>query len=237
MIYRAMSQVDYDALVSNFIKITESLHPVVIDIGDARATIGFGYTFNRSNNFAIWTNSGLSLSASEQKLLQQIDAAPSSKKTALALQFSRTMSAADGDALLAATIPEYESPARALGMPISLERAAVVSLTYNRGVGAVNGWTELTAAIQSSERAESWFQIRYNTLTRTQPQYRNGIAKRRFVEADVFGLYDAPGSQPSGTEAKQIYKMLTTHRVEILQYESQYGIPPDGTKAARNMIA
>jgi len=104
----------------------------------------------------------------------------------------------------------------------SKERAALVSLAYNNpskllGVGLGN-------AIASGDRAEAWYQMRYQSnggSSKTQ-----GIANRRFREADMFGLYDnATASTPA--DAKDIYRMFTQHRDVILGYETQY--PPTGT--------
>ncbi|MBU2591193.1 MAG: hypothetical protein KKC21_04145, partial [Nitrospinae bacterium] len=67
----------------------------------------------------------------------------------------------------------------------SQEYIAVMSLFYN-GEGLVdstNRW--LAKAIINDNRAEAWYQIRYQSNL-------NGIhASRRYQEADLFGLYDA----------------------------------------------
>ena len=136
--FHTISNASYLLLVSSLIKLTEVLSPTVKNIGDQRATIGYGYTFNRNNNVAIWTTAGISLTTTQWALLAQIDSAPASQKTSLALQFNLTMTAPQANALLIASIPSYEGPANSLNMPQSLERAAFVSITYNRGVGAVN---------------------------------------------------------------------------------------------------
>lgn len=238
MQYQPLTQADYASLVVRLISGFEGHETQARNIGDGKATIGYGYTFNRSDNVAIWTAAGITLSASELAALQALDAAPSSTRTALALSsFTRSLSRTDAQALLTQTYPQYESPAIALGMPLSLERAAFVSLAYNRGVGRVNSMTEFAAAVQGSNRAEAWFQIRYNALGTTAAAFRDGVAKRRFTEAQVFGLYDNPIATPSLTEVKQVYSMLTSHRAGILAYEANYGAPPDGTNATRNTIA
>ena len=57
------------------------------------ATIGYGYTFNRNNNVALWQAAGISLSSTDLALLQQIDAATTSAaKNQLGLTFARTVS-------------------------------------------------------------------------------------------------------------------------------------------------
>ena len=53
MEYRTLDRAAYRELVGDLIKLTESLHTHAQDVGDNRATIGYGYTFNRNNNVAI----------------------------------------------------------------------------------------------------------------------------------------------------------------------------------------
>ena len=60
----------------------------------------------------------------------------------------------------------------------------------------------LREAIRQGNRAEAWFEIRYNSnSTRQSAKIRSGIAKRRFRESQVFGLYDDP-QEVSAAEAK-----------------------------------
>lgn len=128
-------------------------------------------------------------------------------------------------------------------MPESYERAALFSLAYNeRRLGALIG-PSLTRALDSDDRAEAWFEIRYNsnklgkTFINTGQAPQNGsdagTAKRRFVESELFGLYRNPGSV-SEAEAQSIYRTLQLHRDYILEYEAAYGEHPYlGTSASR----
>ena len=61
------SQKEYVDTVVNMISGFEGQIPRVKDIGDHQATIGYGYTFNRSNNLAIWTAAGISLTSAQKK--------------------------------------------------------------------------------------------------------------------------------------------------------------------------
>ena len=45
-------------------------------------------------------------------------------------------------------------------------------------------------AVQIDNRAEAWFQIRYNSQT-ANPLYVQGIAKLRYYESEIFGLYNS----------------------------------------------
>jgi VCBS repeat-containing protein len=132
-----------------------------------------------------------------------------------------------------------------VNLPDSREKVALVSMAY---LGTLDGKTGQVVrnALASPEngRAEAWFAVRYFALEsyrgRTTAQRyetnKNGYAKRLFLESQLFGLYDAAGSASPG-ESQSIYKMLTQHRTEILAHEANFGAPPDGTSATRNMIA
>ncbi len=137
------------------------------------------------------------------------------------------------------------------GIPDSYERAVLVSMTYNGYITAGNYSPSLRNAIASGDRAEAWFQIRYDsnklakhyltgTLTAEETAANGsftkgedrGVAKRHFVEADVFGLYQ-DSNNVTLTEAKQAYQMLQKHREYIFKYEAGYGQTPDGLTGTR----
>jgi len=124
----------------------------------------------------------------------------------------------------------------------SQEKAVLLSMAWN-SPGLLG--TDLGKAINktspaSRNRAEAWYEIRYKSnkdggayittgYLNPDPTKRvdTGLAKRRFMEAALFGLYDDPNTtQASAEEAKQVYRMLQTHRQEILNYENVYGELP-----------
>jgi Ca2+-binding RTX toxin-like protein len=112
------------------------------------------------------------------------------------------------------------------------EAVALVSLAYN--APALIG-PKLTKALSAGERGTAWFEIRYgsNKDSLTAPNdFSNGWAKRRFAEAQVFGLYDNPGSV-TADEAKSVYRMLQTNRKQIFDYERIYGVSVDGQDGSR----
>ncbi len=114
----------------------------------------------------------------------------------------------------------------------SSEMLALASLVWNGGIGMLG--SKLKAAIDDGNRAEAWFEIRYNS---NNGNNRPGIAKRRYFESQMFGLYDNPATV-GPAEAQQIYKMLQTHRWEIVTYEKNYGVPVDGSNPLQdNRIA
>ena len=79
------TETEYENAIVSLISAIEGLEPKVRDIGDTKATIGYGYTFNRSDNVALWRAAGISLSAYDLSALKAIDAAPPANKTSVAL--------------------------------------------------------------------------------------------------------------------------------------------------------
>lgn len=242
MDYRELDQAEYDRKLRMVIVESESLHAHVQDIGDNRATIGWGYTFNRDNNVAIWRDSGIELTQQQWQTLAAIDAASVGDRTRVGLTFTRQLNAAESDQLLRASMAEYEGPANRLQMPLSDERIALVSLAYNRGVGMLNGIPRsgvpehaIMDAVRDGDRAEAWFQMRYNCWG-SNNEAEAGLRKRRFAEAQVFGLYDDP-SNVTPDEARNVYRTYQLHRDEIARVERGFGVTVEGEAAPRNRIA
>ncbi len=117
------------------------------------------------------------------------------------------------------------------GFASSQELIALASMTWNGGAGILGN--KLRAAIQAGNRAEAWFEIRYGSNGGDSES--EGLAKRRYVESQLFGPYNNAASV-TAAESKQVFAMLTKHRASIFAYEAKYGIPADGTSATRNMI-
>ncbi len=115
-------------------------------------------------------------------------------------------------------------------IPASKERAALYSLAYNSPslIGP-----KLTAAIQDGDRAEAWYEIRYNSNGGDS----TGIANRRYVEANRFDLFDNDG-RVGRAEAMKVGRMFTDHRDDILAYESQFDpISAAHTKGERGIVS
>lgn len=243
MEYRELTEQEYNDRLRIVVAGAEGLHARSQDVGDGMATIGYGYTFNRGNNADIWRQSGIQLTAQETAALEAIDTAPATNRTRLGLNFQRELTATESEQLLRASMREYEGPANSLNMPLSEERVAMVSLTYNRGAGALLGSPArgipehpIMDAIREGNRAEAWFQMRYNCWGSADAQFEGGLRKRRFAEAQVFGLYDDP-SNVSSEEAIGVAQMHALHRDEIDRVERAFGVSIDGDQARRNRIA
>jgi GH24 family phage-related lysozyme (muramidase) len=236
MDYHALTQDQYNALVGDLVKLTESLHGRSQDVGDGRATIGYGYTFNRGNNVDLWQASGIQLTQAEWGQLAAIDAAAPRDRTRLGLGFNRQLTAAEGDQLLTASLPEYERPIAGLNMPVSQERAALASLVYNRGAGAYQANMQpFRDAVAAGDRGEAWYEMRYNAWG-SNATYEPGLRKRRYMESELFGLYDDP-SNVTAEEAMSTYRMYQLHRDRINGDEQRWGVDIDGNPGQRNLIA
>jgi trimeric autotransporter adhesin len=235
LIYSDLSQQEYEDLVISLISAAEQHRAVAgRPPNDPNTTIGYGYTFNRDNNLQLWQAAGINLTPAEIQLLQSIDVAPAGQRNALALQFTRSISHAEATALLRETYTRYEAVATQLGMPPSAERAALVSLTYNRGPGVVRArMGAFMSAVQAEDRTEAWFQMRYLSWGSAASD-EAGLRARRLVESTVFGLYDQ--GPVSAEQAREVYRMFEAHRHEILRLEARWGVNPDGTSGVRNLI-
>jgi GH24 family phage-related lysozyme (muramidase) len=223
LVPRLMTEDAYRAAAAALIGRLEGHVSRARDIGDGRATIGHGYTFERGDNLALWSAAAIALTEAERAVLARIDAAATQAgRTAIALgEFGRTLTTAEARALLAVTLPAYEGPADALGLPPSAERAALVSITYNRGAGAVaSRMTEFLAAVEAGDRQAAWFEIRYNAQTALEP-FQNGIAKRRYIEAETFGAFD-DSLAPRPDEALRLGRLYAAQRDVILGYEARW---------------
>ena len=116
----------------------------------------------------------------------------------------------------------------------SKEIIVLASLGWNNA-GLIG--PSLREAIRQGNRAEAWFEIRYRSNDPDQAaKIRSGIAKRRFMESQVFGLYDNP-QEVSAAEAQNIFRMLQNHRQTIMDYEAAFGHAPDTDSPTNDRIA
>ncbi|QNH13517.1 XVIPCD domain-containing protein [Xanthomonas sp. SI] len=238
--YQERTEEEYRRRASVMIQNFEGYRAGPYDAGDNMATIGFGYTFNRSNNLELWDRAGVQLSQAERQQLRAIDAAPAGQKTAMGLAFGVQITQEEARSLLEnASLSRYEGHATNLNMPFSDERAAVVSITYNRGTGRMATHMQgFNDAISDGDRAEAWYQVRYNSFGTAAIGTNNefGIRARRNMESQIFGLYDDP-LNVTPEEARNVYRMFQLHRDDILENERNWGVDLDGNQARRSAIA
>ncbi|WEJ70117.1 hypothetical protein [Pseudomonas sp. PSE14] len=235
MLTQNLTHQQYIALIMNIIPTLEGLISQPKDLGDGEITIGYGYTFARNNNLSLWTQADIQLTTEQTSTLKTIDSAPDKNtKNLLASEFQVTITKEQATRLLEFTYQEYDTKLDTLGIPESNERAALLSILYNLGKNSLSNMPSLVNAINGGNRVEAWFQIRYNTNGGSNEQFKEGIAKRRFLESELFGLYD---SSPALTQAENIYTKLTINRDKIFTYEARYGQPADGSTSQLNLIS
>jgi len=109
-------------------------------------------------------------------------------------------------------------------IPQSTERAVLFSLAWN---GPSLLGPKLKAAVLSGDRAEAWYEIRYNS----NGSGHDGIANRRYVEAEHFKLF--AGKSATKAEALDAGLMYTAHRQKILAYEKAHD--PDAAGRIKGM--
>jgi RTX calcium-binding nonapeptide repeat (4 copies) len=106
------------------------------------------------------------------------------------------------DALTAALCPETP-------LIQSHERIAVISMLYQRTAPTATAirriCPHLLAALRNDNRAEAWYELRYNS----DPRGNRGSRPR--TESDYFELYDA--GDWTDEEAKEVMRMYTSHYI------------------------
>jgi GH24 family phage-related lysozyme (muramidase) len=106
-----------------------------------------------------------------------------------------------------------------VSIPLSYERLALFSLAYNQPTLLGTG---LQTAIKDGNRADAWYQIRYQS--NGGESRSRGIAKRRYFESQIFGLYSKGLSdEEKDIEYKSILKMRGDHASKIKKYDKEFG--------------
>ena len=173
------------------------------------AVIGYGIDFRKNviADIQTWyTQASLSafLTPNDLTLLQNYQTNPTSANLqALINSFTHLPDEATAARLLTTAVDAREIQLNTrLGfvMPESNERAALMSMFYNGGAGIIG--PELLNALQGDDRAEAWYQIRYESNGGASQS--PGIADRRITESNLFSLYDNPGQGVSEAEAKDV---------------------------------
>jgi hypothetical protein len=88
----------------------------------------------------------------------------------------------------------------------SKEMEVLVSLAYNGYFGAGKSPMLHKAIVDDGNRADAWYEIRYNTPTTN--------INRNYAQSALFGLY----SNPNEPEARQVYQMYTKHDADSSMY-------------------
>lgn len=100
----------------------------------------------------------------------------------------------------------------------STEMIALVDMAFNGGFDLIG--PGLSKALWNDDRAEAWYQIRHDSNAEGWREIKGnlpmnsqggaGLAKRRYIEAQMFGLYEASTAAPDEREAEflDIYRMF-----------------------------
>jgi len=216
---------------------------------DGRGSIAIGYGFDLLVNDNTTINNSLTeangqattLTAADITLLAQARArrnartATGSYLIGVASQLSVSLiSEPAATTLLDLKLIQYEAALDgALGglaqLASSKERIAIISLLYTMTWPNANAIADTIPstikAIQNDNRAEAWYEIRYNSNA------DNGHTARRYQEADLFGLYDGGTltADEQTAEAKEIMRMYTRYEVfdqKLSTYEGDHTQKP-----------
>ncbi len=202
---------------------------------DGRGSIAIGYGFDLLVNDNTTINNSLTeangqattLTAADITLLTQARArrnagtATASYLVSVASQLSVSLTLISEPAattLLDSRLIQYEAALDgALGgfgqLASSKERIAILSLLYTltwpNANAIANKIPKTIKAIQNDNRAEAWYEIRYNSNA------DNKHAARRYQEANLFGLYDSGTltADQQTAQAKEIMRMYTRYEV------------------------
>ena len=231
---------NYEEELANFIEANEGNRVYVHTDGVGIPTIGSGYALIEKNQNHNWrsdfTKAKISFSRAQGEALDsllnsanQILASSSSIEAKenevrkLVKAYNKTPNAMNisghiGDLFMAVKSVYEKRVESRIGakaykaLANTKELVALVDLAYNVGIG-----DKLAYAIQNNNRAEAWFEIRYNT--NGGASYRTvgaGIAKRRISQSDQFGLYPMDADED---DYKQVMRMYTAHKDKIYSVE------------------
>src|SRR3546814_4942199 len=85
--------------------------------------------------------------------------------------------------------------------------------------------------IADGDRTSVWFDMRYKN--NGGASRGGGIAKRRYLEAQIFGLYE-PGvtaANISQESALKVYQVLTKNRTTVFDYEHEFSSYIDNARS------
>jgi|WetSurMetagenome_2_1015567.scaffolds.fasta_scaffold00104_39 GH24 family phage-related lysozyme (muramidase) len=99
------------------------------------------------------------------------------------------------------------------------EMVGLHDLTYSGGPGKIT--KELTKALWNGDRARAASHIDHK-LNNVQKKYRNGIAKRRYMQGNFIGYYYDPAN-PTKEEIQNVLKLQKERGKYIAEYEKLYG--------------
>src|SRR5438105_12113498 len=209
---------------------------------EQRMAIGYGYDLATLPAATVVTDlspylaPGTSISSQQQAYLESyrsqsplnlpgdpLNGKVSTKSQVLTLWSNIALaSEAAATALLNARVASFESTVPLSLLPYSKERAAVISSCYNLGsIGP-----KLLTALQTDNRAEAWYEIRYNSNGgKSRANSGRGLAARRYREADT-SMAPAQRPQQSSSQSRNRFSGCTTSTAPISIGRSEHSRQP-----------
>lgn len=250
--FRAVTAEAYQAMRFSLISAAEGVRTTpYLDVRGI-ATIGIGFniaTFGTPVGRAVLATMGIDPDAAEEKpWIDRLGAAVAAAKTDAALQSgldavmaARGAGAADRRARFAFASPqeargpfdacagtfESEIDHWVAGIPPSPERAAFFSFAYN---GLLACSPSLRAAVLAGDRAEAWFQIRYDSNGGASRSL--GIAQRRCYESELFAIQNDPAGSATAAETAAMTRMNAARLDAMAKGDAAFPTAVD--KANRN---
>lgn len=233
---------DFDNILASLIKRFEGWSPTAYFHSGDVPTIGYGVAFiyEGQTGYQVrpldqlndWFNGIYAFSQAEHDTLAEI-ASDLNTGTTASLEHAAdlfdtwtprtalTLIETEGEIVLGRAVVDVTAnaiPQSILtGLAGTRELAVLYSLAYNAFtlVGP-----NLEAAIIGDDRASAWYEIRYQS-NNVEPQFQDGIAKRRYAESQFFGLYDDV-KNVTEIDARETFRMFTLHEDTIRQYDITY---------------
>ncbi len=240
-----VSPASYDSVRFTFISSSEGFTSVVDNDGAGYPSIGIGFKLKDDNvrNWVLQEVTGNNVPtgldtdiknivangwvAGSGGTLDQINAKMAAAHISYAnVPTTLTLNTTQANNIYQNIVGTYENRvnAKISGIDQSYERAALVSLAYNSAnlIGP-----NLQTAINEGNRAEAWYEIRYQSNSPNQSQnILEGIAKRRYYESEMFSLYKDI-HHVTDKEARDVYSMYERHQEynsnnRISNYDNAY---------------
>lgn len=255
MDYRELNSIAYAQISFEFIKNSETVKYNLYDDGTGVASIGIGYNLRDDNvrdavlDALTGNNVPSGLDGEIETIIDQqwsddlitgTEVSINNKMASYSNQNSNVpntfvfTSEQQIQNVFDTIIGEYEDSIdtkfQSTYLPNSYERTAILSLTYNSPslIGP-----KLISAIENDNRAEAWYEIRYNSNSNSQLEaIQNGIAKRRYYESEMFGLYKDI-HHVTDKEARDVFRTIERHGAfdsenKIVTYDNNFSKMIDG---------
>ncbi|MES2823504.1 MAG: flagellinolysin [Pseudomonadota bacterium] len=108
-------------------------------------------------------------------------------------------------------------------MNYSTERLALISMQYNdnpsAGLPLLEADNNISDALRANDRLRAWYEIRFASNGGASASIKEGIAKRRYIESELFSLFPADATAST----------LNTYAANIITFFEQDAYPTNST--------